>query len=177
MSSLQLPSVAPSKEVTSGTSSRPSIPNSWLQSEIKTSSSSRGTLPPMSSGAPPGLPPGPSQTSAGKKPVGRPRKVQVLQACDGAAGAAVAGKRGPYTDWFLPELRPDLGAGACRAAATHVRRQPQFATAELPVLRVVQLSCPGPIRRRWRLWGTRHVTASSTRAPCGGGTSRVASQS
>ena len=47
--------------------------------------------------------------AAGKKHVGRPRKEQVLQACDDAGGSAAqgdgaAGKRGPYKDWFPPEL-------------------------------------------------------------------------
>ena len=46
---------------TSGTCFRPLIPNSWLQIEIESSSSSSGVLPPMSRGALPGPPPAPPQ--------------------------------------------------------------------------------------------------------------------
>jgi hypothetical protein len=109
MSSLQLPGVAPSKDI------RHFFPTldaeqlaakrrkDALQEQLDAAADVEGSAARAAAAA------------ARKKPVGRPRKEQELQACDdadgtaaapgaGAAGAAVAGRRGPYTDWFPPGL-------------------------------------------------------------------------
>ena len=115
MSSLQLPSVAPSKDI------RHFFPN--LDPEQLAAKQDKDALQQQRDAAADvkwraaraaAAVAAAVAAAAGKKPVGRPRKEQVLQACDSAdgsaapgddaAGAAAAGQRGPYTDWFPCEL-------------------------------------------------------------------------
>ena len=183
MSSLQLPGVAPSKDI------RHFFPTldaeqlaakrrkDALQEQLDAAADVEGSAARAAAAA------------ARKKPVGRPRKEQELQACDdadgtaaapgaGAAGAAVAGRRGPYTDWFPPGLFDPI------LEQVRAEPRPRVCDASRGLLLPSSLSCvwsrcpcTGTIRRRWWFCGARHATAGSTRAPCGGGTSRVASQS